>query len=664
MTFGYSALMAVVLAFAVSGCNFKADKKSGSNDSQTQATKTAKDSDSLPIPPPATTSGDNSKPKEPQKPPTSLPPTTTTTTTTSTTTTTTSTTTTTTTVPVQKPPVTPIEVTKEACIKSACPSHSNFNHPFSNQPDLQAKTLALIEAKLKKPLQNYIGRVIHQSLVKDQLFKVIADHKNQVQIKPNVAALMQTLLYASRIGKYTPALEFSATGELEFNVQKLKSDYGLSDSEAEAIHKLSALMRFETYYGSIFTRPMEMMLLYWRSDLSVEDAAQSQARDVLEAMDRIYQIVPSIRDINPRPLVIEKALNKVQLSEIEKVRFSSEVHTKYVLNLMVNTPILEAFGKIPFNQAALLEEIQKKYLKTKMAKAVAHPQSFKGLLQQTVKTCTEKLAVAYASRPTAQQLDYFKKAANYVVSQSQAMIEEKMKSSLAEPLNVKFIYPASQEESLSAWEEMLHSLTANLEKSIKQAKKFQTAAPDIQSDLWASFATQSEDEEPFAEILRFCDQAESPFLSDAALATINMVNVSWTSVRNPIPGIGVVAHEVGHIIQPKFQKLFEKEESCLETKQGSKQYLTEDFADLFSSEILKRLGSKWDSKPLANFACGLVTFDEKPSLKNPNDKDTHSSNLYRVLAIAAGTKSMTPQCTGFLKTENEDRFENYCQWEK
>ena len=188
--------------------------------------------------------------------------------------------------------------------------------------------------------------------------------------------------------------------------------------------------------------------------------------------------------------------------------------------------------------------------------------------------------------------------------------------------------------------------------------------PGIQASILLMMITDSS-RELFENVSSFCHQTKPAFLDDALLRTDNSIQLSWPTIVHPEMGAPIIAHEIGHAIQNIWPGAILSENICLITKQGGLQYLSADFADLFSAEVMRRLGGVVNGLQTKNLGCGLVEPKGDRGLltfNNTDKTDPHSSALYRLLASAAGQKNMTQECSAYLAQTGETRFVDYCRW--
>ena len=166
----------------------------------------------------------------------------------------------------------------------------------------------------------------------------------------------------------------------------------------------------------------------------------------------------------------------------------------------------------------------------------------------------------------------------------------------------------------------------------------------------------------FDEVFDFIGELKDQFtlgLTDATLPTINVIWVSWASIRAPDAGESVFRHEVGHRLhrlilddwnagvlsageKQHFQTIFNRLESLHAHENRPGHYLSEDFADYVSA-----------GGP-GNAGCFLVDRDANASTVNLNEEDVHSSSFFRILHIHHLQSQTVPaECRTFVRSKNE-----------
>jgi hypothetical protein len=558
----------------------------------------------------------------------------------------------------------------QMCIKSLCGDKDPMPHPFENSEAAKAAAWAQIEAKVKKPLYNYMGRLIHKNQLQDQLFKKLFAQQDKVTFSPEKTGLLQSILYARRIPTYLPAVVVSEKGEASFNMDALKKLIGPKNkNEIEAVSKLIGLIRFQRNFGrALEQQPVEVILRALYPNTSPMEAQKQEALAAVAIQQSIQTLVPELKMVRPEDFVLKKAIAGEVLTYTEQNIFRRQISDHLVYSQLLDSEVQSAFQRIPVNVPQFLEQAKKTYLASRQAKTAAHPQDYKKLLNDAVQTCSTKLSYSYAAFPTQTQLDQFRNIFQGLQGAALKMIEEKKQTSLAGALKVDLLLPPPRENAIDSWAAAMQDAVSASDSAVAELKRFDLS--DAQN-LQAMFiiAAFFNDQEIFEDILEFCDQASLPDRDDATLRGMNLMHLSWATVTHVEFGTGIAAHELGHIVSGQWPELVEKEKKCLADKQGSDKYSEEDFADLFSIELLKRVGFKVAGVQVsAQYACSLLPRDQHgwapASISNQNPEDTHSSGFYRLMAISGILETNTDACQAFLTQAQENRFQNYCRWEK
>jgi hypothetical protein len=225
---------------------------------------------------------------------------------------------------------------------------------------------------------------------------------------------------------------------------------------------------------------------------------------------------------------------------------------------------------------------------------------------------------------------------------------------------IQFRMPQTGEERVRDLKSTLEYQLTKIAVSIKTAT---SATPEDLLVLLVSNAILKNDETATGLI---CTYEAPEEVSDFALTDLGEINVSWQTLRFPRYGYGIVAHEMGHIISsviaeqnkdraPYDLVAYNSMKACTADRHGGVENRTatdeEDFADLFSAQVAKRLVAQ-DLK-LANMGCLLISQDgnrygTRDGLTLWNDKgdgDVHSAHFFRVVQqeIDLGHK-LTPSC--------------------
>ena len=147
-------------------------------------------------------------------------------------------------------------------------------------------------------------------------------------------------------------------------------------------------------------------------------------------------------------------------------------------------------------------------------------------------------------------------------------------------------------------------------------------------------------------------------ISDVAHQDSRSIALSWYSIRFKNEGLGILAHELGHVFESTLLPAKASFKSCLVEKHGSsanEKQLSEDFADHFTAQIMKSLNKHNAEIKLNNFACAFLQADGM-SLTS-TEQSTHSSPLFRALHIhQEAFESLPESCKEHIKNDSAKTF--------
>ncbi len=554
----------------------------------------------------------------------------------------------------------------QSCSNSLCGPDSAIVHPFDLSLELKKTTEQMVSTRLKKPIQNYMGRVINQTLLQDKIFKNLFEQKDHLAVTPEQQGLIQALLYFKKLSDFMPTLEKQTDGTYIFNQEKLKTILGNpTPDELNAASSLVNIVNDLLMINSYSNEPLEIWIKALHPDKSFTEAIQLEANLIQILSTELEKIAPTAFAIFPKNLVVSKTLSGQVLSSTDKKSLLTLSFRQKLISKLLQPDFQEKFRKIPLDIPAFLSGFQKTYLNSKVAKAIQTPTTIRAIFQNSVNTCMDRVAYSYGALPTKEATAEFLQKFFLLQTMTQQMIEEKTKTSLVSNLNIEVLLPEINENLLPGIETTLKNVISSEDKSIKYFKNLDFKnISDLNSFLVTAAAFS--DTELLSEVTNFCDQTKAPTLNDAAASSLNMMILSWSTIQNPDVGVGIIAHELGHIVSARWPTFVTTEKTCLGS--NSTNHIEEDFADLFSATLLKRANNIFENLPLKNFGCALLSRDSngwtQGTLANPDATDTHSSDFYRLLAIGSITTGLTNQCTSYLSEAKSTIFDHYCQWQK
>lgn len=561
----------------------------------------------------------------------------------------------------------PLMAATRGCFVSTCGPDYVFRHPFEGSIQTQLITQVKTNYVLKRPIELMMGRAIHQAVVSDGIYQKLSKMK-LAPLEGPAKGLLLSMYYVQKLPNYMQTLVADKDGKLIFDREKLKAlPEKLSDGEISAISSMKDLISI--FNGqSIVTAGLSyrQVLKFLYPQKSLTDSLKLEAEQILNGFHLLGQILPGFKVFSEYDLVVNRAMAGSALSETEMIHMQGQTTARYMYSLLTQPSIQLEFQKLPLNFDELMQKVFQSYQASKKAAAVKNPKTVKKILQSAVSDCSTYLSYAYAALPTHQQIETFNGVLKQIEATAQQMIEEKTKTSLSGNFNFEISMPTAQEQVMGDWVSYLNLATQETEKKIKAQASLDLLDPTVQATAIIMMMGDASGD-LFESVSSFCHQTTPPFLDDALFRLDNSIQLSWPTIVHPEVGAAIIAHEVGHAIQNKWPGAILSENICLMKKQGGSQYLTEDFADLFSGEMMRRLGGRINGIPTKNLGCGLVQPTEDRgllSINNPSKNDSHSSALYRIFSAGALQKNMTKECSALLSALKETRFDDYCQWGK
>lgn len=163
----------------------------------------------------------------------------------------------------------------------------------------------------------------------------------------------------------------------------------------------------------------------------------------------------------------------------------------------------------------------------------------------------------------------------------------------------------------------------------------------------------------FGETDMLCEDLVNLSISDFASPGLSGIKASWMSVKFPTYGISILAHEFAHHVFAH-SKQFESTKDCLTDKQGTTQFLNEDFSDVLAAKVVAQLQNSLPKKQ-SNYGCLFASEEKNPVLKIEEANAVHSSGLYRALQIAQTRKEIIPDTCKKLVAAQNSKALNTCE---
>lgn len=306
--------------------------------------------------------------------------------------------------------------------------------------------------------------------------------------------------------------------------------------------------------------------------------------------------------------------------------------------------------KDPSIKSRLLEELGKSQTEDK------REDQLRG--ERLADLCVAQVRANYAKLPSVDQIKQTKTNIEAVKVKIKAKLLSKYSEHSQKKLktvldDIEFSLPPDKDSYLRNLDNKLKRAERKQEKLIAQFTK--TLKPEAMIPGFVlGLLSQSKTEEAVeaVQVPGSC-VTNHQALSDSALSLSGAILVSYTSVNSPAMGEGVIAHEIGHVIDANLRtSLGSSVESaqkqvdtrkCLNDRHAplTTDYSGEDFSDYVSGLVTS-----------GNMSClfpeGTWSSEEKPLLNKRID-DPHSSEYFRALHIEQTQNgALTPACNKML----------------
>ncbi|WP_413575286.1 hypothetical protein ACLVWU_13350 [Bdellovibrio sp. HCB290] len=381
-------------------------------------------------------------------------------------------------------------------------------------------------------------------------------------------------------------------------------------------------------------------------NLTLQESTKAVLESTQSKLTQLANIIQGAEKIDPS---IAAKINKGELITAEEAKnlaafaFSIELMHHFILgegrNVIVN--IMEDHT---FSKEELFKIYQESGIKTTLA------------LQSkstTPNNCQPRYFQSINLYPQAQDLEKFKKMAELTRQEAMEQVGP-TQPGYDKIQNLKFHYPLTAEEKSTAWLQSLEMKNRVLVDEITALDKLDTKS------LYAMFLLRSITNSPDSAKTDQCPTIpEKEDVTDKTNTDTSNVSISWYSVRFPEMGASILAHEIGHnAYKASSPQSTESTKQCLERKQGTDKYLSEDYADLFAAKVMIRLKAKHQISA-GNIGCGLM--DVPQLLFNLNEKSIHSSDLYRALQVKVETGEKVPASCEQLAQRDGRAITHSCQ---
>ena len=411
---------------------------------------------------------------------------------------------------------------------------------------------------------------------------------------------------------------------------------------------------------------------------TTQEAGLLFAKDLLDPIRALKAQFPELPVKIPQALLLleqGKDLAPESVSEI-----SSSLVTRYIYKAVTEKSDFYSQRRIPV--AKIVADAQANGLIEKM-KFVLNDQATLAKQKERMLTgCELNLNKSLWAAPQSSDVEYvqllitpIKKS---VIQYAQSLTTDStLKTELQAKIeNLQFNFPLMAQEILPALKSQAEDAMTNEKSYVDAIDKFD----DKLIFMSLALAEPADLDNLFLAAGATCKTFLPTKISDAAISVLGKVNISWQTLKYPSFGIGVLAHEMGHVASSVFQRAQENQREiytsvreCLVNRHKSFDELQgaltkeEDFADLTAAQTLKDLRSQGIGEALGgigpvNYGCMLLGNDgtrwgnkEGLALKNlESNPDVHSAALLRTvqlqLALEGKASSLPKSCQAIIKT--------------
>ncbi len=551
-----------------------------------------------------------------------------------------------------------------ACIQSVCGQTPKASATIPVQQMILGQSIT--GQTLKRPISNYMGRVIHQAMIRDQAFRAFLAMNKFPEIEEDMKGLINAMLYLQNMGDGWKAEEVDSAGKYILNADKLKQVRpSLTETERQAIMSFSPFLQDLIVTGGYFKNyafPVALKLAFGQN-MSLKDAQIKIANETLQTFEKMGARFPILQPFIFLGAAVKKAQSGETLSTAEQAALSDAYQNVGVLNMLSDENVIHQFKRLPLDIPAAQIAARNKFESSQLKTLFDNKPSIKAMYQEAYGKCMTYMGYSYAALPTRAQISKFQSLIPAIEKQAKDLIEERKHASIGSSFGVEYQFPTAQEDLIANVSKFFETKTVDLDQTLK-TKIDLNSKDGFQIGLFLVLTYT--DKKVLDEAVKLCEQSLPSPLDDANFTSIGVVRVSRSSILSPEIGVPVVAHELGHAIAARFPQDITEEWNCLKAVQGVDLYVGEDFADLFSAEVVKRMGYRLNEISVDSLGCAVAPSSGDAfvsgSLKNANATDTHSSGLYRIMTYSVMTKGLTPQCQKVLDEASETRFANYCRW--
>jgi len=404
--------------------------------------------------------------------------------------------------------------------------------------------------------------------------------------------------------------------------------------------------------------------------LSPSEALKRDAASLLDIQAKMKITFPLLSQLlfQDHEQIVTKASTGAELSKMESEAYFVAAITAHILSPVIEPSWRERLLKIPVDWTKIVSRTQ---IKGKFEKELAKERArdVKKEITDITAICRTKLAQADASRISDFQK---RRALQHIESVRAASKTVLLKLFGKEALSAYGSAIDDATFSISDPEDHFTAVKKEIESEFRSSmlglQITRKPTPETDQQLLAAlilFDDEDDDKEDEKhDILEECEKIQTRTLTDHALTSQGRIGVSWYTAAYPQFGIGVLAHEMGHVLSKRLREggktgRVEETYMCVKNRNpyvlepAQQTWLEEDFADFFAAQVVKELRAQGGNSSIgANFACALI--DDNGDTYGTNDlepgkDDPHSSPFLRMILQSVDLGDLTPQCRPFVE---------------
>lgn len=575
-----------------------------------------------------------------------------------------------------------------SCVQSICgPAAGNYN-AYNGLDSRRIES-----ATFKNLWENDILSLINHQLSQDEKYiqafskpLAVTELSTLDQSVHNLLAGIDTVALAMSLIEKKNFLTPDATS-FAFEIDQAKFNealQGLTPEQGIAVkiivEKLIVPV-FSMALRGLFDDPLASRLRQLYPDLTQAEAFR---KDAFLLLERYREIQKNYSPLVAMDLVAlsshyEELLNKAaQGEDLDNAETALYMYASQRIDIFY-FPISALAGptlaKLPVNLAEKLDQLRSSLAKEK-------PASTKND-DKTISMCRANLNLAlaadasYLRRDKAQTLiKDVREAAKAIMPQLAAPANVEFVNNIVD--QIKFVLPLKNELILKKFRDQIVTKNARLDRMVQIVEKndqesgAQILVLKLIKDQMARLQVASLMNESLDST---CESIKPDTVTDHAISALGKISLSWMTLAYPEMGIGVIAHELGHIVSQALRmssalgnqnEAFNQSLSCVANRNPFQvevaslknfedtTWSEEDWADHFSSLVINEMQRRQPKlkSDAINLSCLTINQENSSYAKNtlePNAGDGHSKGLLRLLMVAQDRGTMTPACQPLLE---------------